>query len=43
MNRSSDPIDPPPLVRRWSHLYAIVLGMLLLWIILFLWFSRAFA
>jgi hypothetical protein len=43
MNRSRDAIGPPPVVRRWSHAYAIVLVMLMLWIVVFLWFSRTFA
>ncbi|MFI5165937.1 MAG: hypothetical protein ACHQQS_04885 [Thermoanaerobaculales bacterium] len=34
--------EPPPIGRSWGALYAIVAGALLLWIVLFFAFTRAF-
>ena len=35
--------EPPPFLGRWSRLYALVAGALALEILLFWWFTRAFA
>ena len=38
-----DPEAPPPIFGSWRNLYRVVLGGLLLWILLFLAFEKAFA
>jgi hypothetical protein len=38
-----DPEAPPPILGRWRNLYAVVLGGLLLWILLFLLFEKVLA
>ncbi len=37
------PEAPPPILGRWRNLYAAVLGGLVLWILLFHLFERAFS
>ncbi len=39
----TDPEAPPPILGRWRNLYAVVLGGLALWILLFFLFERAFS
>lgn len=39
----ADPEAPPPVLGRWRNLYALVLGGLALWILLFFLFERAFS
>jgi hypothetical protein len=41
--RTPDPEAPPPILGRWRNLYAVVLGGLVLWILLFLLFGKVFA
>lgn len=38
-----DPEAPPPILGSWRNLYVVVLGGLVLWIVLFLLFEKAFA
>ena len=35
--------EPPPLLGRWSRLYALVAGALAIEIVLLWWFTRAFS
>ncbi len=39
----TEPEAPPPILGRWGNLYAVVLGGLALWILLFFLFERAFS
>jgi hypothetical protein len=33
---------PPPFMGSWNRLYALTLAMLLFWMIVFYWFTKAF-
>lgn len=40
---ADDHDEPPPVLGSWRNLYALVLGVLIVLILLFGWFSRAFS
>jgi hypothetical protein len=40
---ASDHDEPPPVFGSWRNLYALVLGVLIVLIVLFGWFSHAFS
>jgi hypothetical protein len=39
----SDESEPPPILGRWRHLYALVIAVLAAIILLLLWLTRAHA
>jgi len=43
LDEEHGPQDPPPFLRKWSNLYAIVIGELIVLILLFYWFTISYS